>query len=151
MTAKPTRKQRELLESGRIARMATVDECGKPHVVPICYSYDSGLIYTPIDKKPKSVTVNNLGRIKNIRSNPYVSIVIDKYYEDWDRLYYLKVSGLASTIQEGEEYRSSLMGLCDKYAQYRDMNLLYLGLPVIRVVPLRIVSWGDIKSTGKLS
>lgn len=151
MTAKPTRKQRELLESGRIARMATVDECGKPHAVPICYSYDSGLIYTPIDKKPKSVTVNNLGRIKNIRSNPYVSIVIDKYYEDWDRLYYLKVSGLASIIQEGEEYRSSLMGLCDKYSQYRDMNLLYLGLPVIRVVPLQIVSWGDVKSTGKLS
>lgn len=146
MIARPTRKQRELLESGRIARMATVDATGKPHIVPVCYAYVSGLIYTPIDKKPKSVPVYSLGRIKNIRSNPYVSIVIDKYYEDWDRLYYLKISGRASLIEDGEEYENSLMSLCEKYAQYRDMNLLNPALPVIRVMPLRIVSWGDVPS-----
>ena len=126
--------------------MATVDATGKPHTVPVCYAYVSGLIYTPIDIKSKSVPVYSLGRIKNIRSNPFVSIVIDKYYEDWDRLYYLKISGRASLLEDGEEYENSLMSLCEKYAQYRDMNLLNLALPVIRVMPLRIISWGDVSS-----
>ncbi len=149
MIAEPSRKQREILESGRVARMATVDETGKPHIVPICYAYVSGLIYTPIDKKPKSVTVNTLGRIKNIRWNPYVSFVIDKYYEDWNRLYYLKITARASLLDRGEEYENSLMSLSEKYSQYRDMDLLNLGLPVIEISPLRIVSWGDVTSGSK--
>lgn len=129
--------------------MATVDEAAKPHIVPICYAFVSGLIYTPIDKKPKSVSVNTLKRIKNLRSNPYVSFVIDKYYEDWNRLYYLKIAGRADLIERGEEYENSLMSLCEKYSQYRDMDLLNLGLPVIKISPHRIVSWGDITSGSK--
>jgi PPOX class probable F420-dependent enzyme len=149
LIAEPSRKQREILESGRVARMATVDETGKPHIVPICYAFVSGLIYTPIDKKPKSVTVNTLGRIKNIRSNPYVSFVIDKYYEDWNRLYYLKITARASLLDRGEEYENSLMSLSEKYSQYRDMDLLNLRLPVIKILPLRIISWGDVTSGSK--
>ncbi len=146
MIVEPSRKQGEILESARVARMATVDEAGKPHIVPICYVFVSGLIYTPIDKKPKSVSVNTLKRISNIRSNPNVSFIIDKYYEDWSRLYFLKIAGLASLIEEGEEYENSLLSLCEKYSQYRDMDLLNLGLPIIKISPRRIVSWGDITS-----
>lgn len=146
MIAEPCRKQREILESGRVARMATVDQAGKPHVIPVCYAYVSGLIYTPIDKKPKSVAVNTLVRIKNIRSNPHVSLIIDEYYEDWSRLYFLKISGLASLIQKGDEYENSLMSLCEKYSQYREMDLLNLGLPLIKILPERIVSWGEVTS-----
>lgn len=146
MIAEPSRKQREILESGRVARMATVDQAGKPHVIPVCYAYVSGLIYTPIDKKPKSVAVNTLVRIKNIRSNPHVSLIIDEYYEDWSRLYFLKISGLASLIQKGDEYENSLMSLCEKYSQYREMDLLNLGLPLIKILPERIVSWGEVTS-----
>lgn len=146
MIAEPSRKQREILESGRVARMATVDQAGKPHVIPVCYAYVSGLIYTPIDKKPKSVAVNTLVRIKNIRSNPHVSLIIDEYYEDWSRLYFLKISGLASLMQKGDEYENSLMSLCEKYSQYREMDLLNLGLPLIKILPERIVSWGEVTS-----
>ena len=146
MAPEPSRLQREILESARMARMATVDEAGKPHIVPVCYTYISGLIYTPIDKKPKSVAVNALGRIKNIRSNPIVSFMVDRYYEDWERLYYIKVSARASIITGGEEYENALLSLCEKYSQYRDMDLLNLGLPVIKLSPLSTVSWGDITS-----
>ena len=144
MRAAPSIKQSEILESGRVARMATVDKAGKPHIVPICYAFVSGLIYTPIDEKPKSVSVDSLGRIKNIRSNPYVSLIIDKYYEDWSRLYYLKITGRAELICRGEEYENALMSLCEKYSQYRDMDLLNFGLPLIKILPQRIVSWGDV-------
>jgi len=148
LKAEPNRKQREILESGRVARMATVDEAGKPHIVPICYTFTSGLIYTAIDKKSKSVEINSLGRIKNIGSNPHVSLVIDKYYEDWNRLYFLKISGLANIIAQGEEYENSLLSLCEKYSQYVVMDLLNLGLPVIKISPLRIVSWGEVTTAS---
>ena len=139
----------EILDTARVARMATVDEDSMPHIVPVCYVFISGLIYTPIDKKPKSVKTNTLKRIKNISTNPNVSFLIDKYYEDWHRLYFLKVSGRAKLIDQGEEYENSLVSLCEKYSQYRDMDLINLGLPVIVISPERIISWGDITSASK--
>ena len=149
MKVEPSRKQREILETGRVARMATVDQSGNPHIVPICYAFVSGQIYTPIDKKPKNVPFDSLTRIKNINSNPNVSFIIDKYYEDWNRLFFLKISGLASLIYDGEEYENALMSLCEKYPQYLDMDLLNLGLPIIRISPGKIISWGDITTITK--
>lgn len=144
MRAEPSVNQTEILEAARIGRMATVDNDGMPHIVPICFVYISGLIYTPIDKKPKTTSVNNLKRIQNISSNPNVSFIIDKYYEDWDRLYFLKISATSVLIESGDEYENALMSLCEKYPQYQDMDLLNLGLPVIKITPIKIVSWGHV-------
>ena len=124
--------------------MATVDNNGMPHIVPICFVYISGLIYTPLDKKPKTTSVNSLKRIQNISSNPNISFLIDKYYEDWDRLYFLKISATSALIDTGDEYENALMSLCEKYPQYQDMDLLNLGLPVIKITPINIVSWGHV-------
>ena len=124
--------------------MATVDPGGMPHIVPVCFVYYSGMIFTPIDKKPKSGPVYSLKRLKNISSNPSVSFLIDKYYEDWQRLFFLKISGVASIIESGDEHNDALMRLCEKYTQYTDMDLLNLGLPVIKIAPNKIVSWGDV-------
>lgn len=144
MRAEPSEKQIGILESARVARMATVDPGGMPHIVPVCFVYASGVIFTPIDKKPKASDANSLKRIKNINSNPNVSFMIDKYYEDWQRLFFLKISGSASIIERGDEYDNSLMRLCERYPQYIDMDLLNLGLPVIKITPHKIVSWGDV-------
>ncbi len=38
---------------GRVARLATVDEAGHPHVVPVCYATDGRAYYSPLDAKPK--------------------------------------------------------------------------------------------------
>lgn len=129
--------------------MASVDSAGEPLVIPVCYVYVDGRIYTPIDKKPKKSKPQGLKRIKNISANPGVSLLIDKYYEDWRRLYYLIIHGRADLISGGAEYRDSLRALCEKYRQYGRMRLDEAGLPVIRVVPERIVSWGT-PGSGKL-
>ncbi len=121
--------------------MATADGSGRPHVVPVCFAYDGHNIFTPLDKKPKSVPAGELRRVKNILSNPRVSLVVDGYYEDWKRLYYVLIYGLASVIESGEEYRNSLILLSRKYPQYRKMGLEEAGLPVIKIVPESIVSW----------
>jgi PPOX class probable F420-dependent enzyme len=121
-----------------------VDNLGRPLVVPICFAYDGKHIYTPIDKKPKRVPVKELKRIKNILDNPNISLVIDDYHEDWNKLTYVIIHGRAELIESGEEYQRSLRLLCEKYTQYVDMNLSTLNLPVIKVIPVRILFWGAI-------
>jgi PPOX class probable F420-dependent enzyme len=137
-------RQKQFIVSHRVARMATADKMGRPLVVPICYVFDGKNLYTPIDKKPKRVAVKKLKRVRNILENPNISIVIDDYYEDWSKLSYAIVQGRAELIESGEEYQRSLRLLCDKYAQYVNMNLPALNLPVIKVVPERILLWGAI-------
>ncbi len=134
----------QFILSQRVARMATVDKLGRPLVVPICYAYDGKNLYTPIDRKPKRVSVRELKRIRNILENPNISIVIDDYYEDWNKLRYVIIHGRAELIERGQEYQTSLRLLCEKYSQYVEMNLSSLNLPVIKVIPDRIIPWGAI-------
>ncbi|MBI2486016.1 MAG: TIGR03668 family PPOX class F420-dependent oxidoreductase [Deltaproteobacteria bacterium] len=137
-------RQKQFILSHRVARMATADKLGRPLVVPICYVFDGKNLYTPIDKKPKRVSVRELKRIRNILENPKISIVIDDYYEEWNKLTYVIIHGRAELMESGEEYQRSLRLLCEKYTQYVDMNLSTLNLPVIKVIPDRILFWRAI-------
>ena len=140
----PTQVEISFIKSHRVARLATSDRCGLPLVIPICYVFDGKYIYTPLDKKSKRVPVKELKRIRNIAENPNISLVIDDYNEDWSRLRYIIIKGKASVIYRGKKYIESLRMLSEKYMQYREMNLIELNLPVIRIVPNRIISWGKI-------
>ncbi len=124
--------------------MATADKLGRPLVVPICYAYDGTCFYTPIDKKPKRVSAGGLKRVRNLTENPNVSVVIDEYNENWTMLCYVIIQGRAELLERGEEYLNSLRLLCEKYPQYEDMNLSKLNLPVIKIIPNRITSWGSV-------
>jgi PPOX class probable F420-dependent enzyme len=129
---------------GRVARLATVDEGGVPSIIPICYAYDGRNFYTPVDKKPKSLPPYGLKRIRNILGNPLVAVLIDRWSEDWGELAYVILRGRAEVITSGEEYDSALVLLEEKYEQYRRMGLKGLGLPVIKICPHRITSWGRL-------
>ena len=139
-----SKREVTFIQTQKIARMATIAKSGKPLVLPICYAYDGNYIYTPIDKKPKRVRPMELNRIKNIVNNPNVSVVIDRYYEDWTRIAYIIIHGTAVVLDGGKEYRESLRILSEKYLQYRHMKLSQLGLPVIKIIPNRFISWGKI-------
>jgi PPOX class probable F420-dependent enzyme len=127
----------------RIAHFATCDSSGIPTVIPICFVYHAKTVYTPIDKKPKKISPTKLKRIKNIIENPFVSLVIDEYNDDWDRLSYVIIQGSASLIDHGKEYETALQKLCEKYEQYSKMKLNDLGLPVIKIVSNKIITWGN--------
>jgi PPOX class probable F420-dependent enzyme len=94
----------DFISSHRVARLATVDEHGQPHVVPIVYAFDGARLYTPLDAKPKRVEVNRLQRVKNIESNPQVAIIIDDYAEDWTQLAWVQIRGTASIIEHGDQH-----------------------------------------------
>jgi len=84
-----------LIRSARTAHLATSDNSGQPHVIPICFVFDGKQFYSPIDEKPKSVSPTKLKRLINIRVNPQVALVIDHYDEDWRKLGYVLIFGHA--------------------------------------------------------
>jgi PPOX class probable F420-dependent enzyme len=132
----------EFLERARVARLATVHGLGRPHVVPIVFAYEGGVLYTPVDLKPKSVPPRRLLRVRNILRNPQVQVLLDRYDEDWARLGYLQLRGRAELIEAGEEYERALSLLERKYPQYGSLPLQ--GRPVIKVTVERMVRWGRL-------
>ena len=140
--AQPSSQEEAFIRSHRVARLATTDAQGRPHVVPICYAYDGRALYSPIDEKPKRVAPRRLRRLANIEANPQVALVIDDYREDWRRLAYVLVLGTAAVLEGGEEHLRALALLREKYPQYRRMALEER--PLIKVTPARVVSWGRL-------
>ena len=76
----------ELLRESRVARLGTADRAGQPLVVPVCYVFDGRACFSAIDAKPKRIQAGRLRRLRNIAENPRVSLVVDRYDEEWTRL-----------------------------------------------------------------
>ena len=131
------------LRETRVARLATRDERGRPHVVPVCYAYDGKVFYTPLDRKPKKAG-GELARVRNIRANPQVALLLDQYDEDWARLWYILIRGRGEILSGGEERKRAVELLRMKYPQYASRELLPEEAMVIRVTPERMVSWGGV-------
>ena len=128
----------------RIAHLATASLRARPVVVPICYAFDGENIYSALDEKPKSTDVRSLKRVRNIEANPQVSLVIDKYSEDWSELIYVLIAGMAEILEPGDgqgEHLRAVSLLRDKYAQYRSMAIE--SSPVIKISSLKIKRWSS--------
>lgn len=129
------------LLAARVGHLATADAEGRPHVVPVCFAVASHCIYTPLDEKPKRVSVDRLRRVQNILANPTVCLVVDRYSEDWSELAWLQVHATASILAAGNaEHEAAVAALRRRYWQYANMRLE--NRPVIRLFPVRYVSWG---------
>ena len=143
MSASPfTPEQARFLTSRRVGRLATATADGRPHVVPVCYAFDGTLLYTPIDEKPKRVGVGELRRIRNLRENPRVSLVVDDYDEDWSKLGFVIVQGRAEIVERGDERSEALALLREKYPQYCGMALEER--PLLVVEPESVAAWGRV-------
>jgi PPOX class probable F420-dependent enzyme len=106
------------VEAARIARLATVDGEGRPHVVPICFVIAGETLYSAVDAKPKRTL--RLKRLDNVRANPSVEVLVDHYEEDWSRLWWVRLCGRARILDEGDERERALRLLTAKYPQYAD-------------------------------
>jgi len=102
------------LDGARVARLATVDPRGRPHVVPISFALDGDTLYTAVDEKPKRT--RELQRLRNIRANPQVEVLIDHYEEDWSGLWWVRLRGTARIVDD----RRAMELLAAKYPQYRE-------------------------------
>jgi PPOX class probable F420-dependent enzyme len=109
---------RTRLTGARVARLATVGGDGQPHLVPVTFAVDGDLIYTAVDYKPKKSP--NLRRLKNIRENPRVALLVDHYSEDWDELWWVRIDGWASVVEDELGLQDPLDVLAQRYEQYRE-------------------------------
>jgi PPOX class probable F420-dependent enzyme len=100
-----------------VARLATAGEDGRPHIVPICFALDDQTLYFAVDFKPKRTT--NLKRLRNIAAHPAVSVLIDHYEDDWDKLWWVRLDGSARLLTEGGEVDRAIDLLAQRYPQYR--------------------------------
>jgi PPOX class probable F420-dependent enzyme len=142
-------RQQRFLETQRVARLATADARGRPHVIPVCFAVADGTLYVTIDEKPKRPSATPLKRLRNIEENPAVAIVADRYDEDWTRLGWVMLQGRADILRDGSEYARAQALLRARYAQLRAMSIE--GLPVIAVRVERVLSWGDLSADGLAS
>jgi PPOX class probable F420-dependent enzyme len=125
----------------RVARLATADAHGAPHVIPLCYAREGDRFYFVIDDKPKRGTPLGLQRMRNIAANPRVALVIDDYGDDWTRLAYLLVRGEATRVNDPDEYDKLLKALRRRYPQYRLMPLALASHPMVRIIAQRAHFW----------
>ncbi len=132
-------KTTAFIRLARVARLATADKTGRPHVIPICFALDGKELYSPIDEKPKKTSPLLLKRIRNIRANPHVAVVIDRYDEDWRRLAYVLIVGKAKLLMRGARHKRAVRLLRKKYPQYKKMRLEER--PMIQITPLQWKSW----------
>jgi PPOX class probable F420-dependent enzyme len=132
--------QTRLLSAAPVGRLATADARGAPHVIPVCYVFDGQFIYSVLDQKPKRAELPRLKRVRNIQANPQVALVVDHYEADWQRLWYVLLTGRAELLVAGDERVEAIRLLRQKYPQYRDMPID--PNPVIKIAPDQVVSWG---------
>ena len=131
---------RALLDRARVAHLATADQYSRPHAVPIVFAVSEGNFYFALDRKPKREDDwHMLRRVRNIETNGRVSIVVDHYDEDWSKLAWVLLEGVATIIETGAERDAAALALAAKYPQYAGAALD--GRPVVRVVVERTVRW----------
>ena len=136
-----TDAQRRFLAAQRVARLATADAAGRPHVVPICYALIENTIYFTIDEKPKKTP--ELKRLANLRENPQAAVVVDHYDEDWSQLGWVMVRGRADVLESGHEHDLAQARLRARYPQLAAMRIEQL--PVVAVRIDQVTSWGRLE------
>ena len=138
-----TDRERRFLEAERVARLATADAAGRPHVVPVCYALAGDTVYFTVDEKPKRRPGARLKRLANLRANPCAALVADRYDEDWSRLGWVMVQGAAEVLDAGPEHDRAQARLRARYPQLAAMRIE--GLPVVAVRIEHAASWGRLE------
>ena len=138
---------RAFLVEARRAVLATLTPDGRPRLVPVCFVLDPDrpVVYTPLDDKPKRVDdVRDLARVRDIRERPAVTLLVDRWDEDWTRLAWLRLSGIAALIEAGPdrvgERAVAIAALRAKYPQYAGHRLE--ANPLIRIEIEAVARWG---------
>jgi PPOX class probable F420-dependent enzyme len=141
---------RAFLAAARRAVLATIAPDGAPRVVPICFVLDGegSVLYSPLDAKPKAVAdPHELARVRDIQRDPRVTILVDRWDEDWTRLGWLRCHGTASMLEPAgpaSEHARGAAALRTKYPQYDSHDLG--ARPIIRIVLERATGWGRVDS-----
>jgi PPOX class probable F420-dependent enzyme len=127
---------RQRLSTAVVARLATVAGDGHPHLVPISFVLDGNTLYFAVDAKPKRTP--DLKRLRNIAGNPAVAVLADHYEDDWTRLWWVRVDGLARVVEDRAQSERAIDLLQQRYPQYRQARPPG---PVVAISIQRLSGW----------
>jgi PPOX class probable F420-dependent enzyme len=133
-----------LLDSWPVARLATLTPDGKPHQVPVVFARVGEFLWSPVDAKPKAA--GELARLRNVRANPAVSLLLDEYDADWSRLWWLRVDASARVAEPASagaapEIAAAVAALRRKYPQYGAVPVLRDPTTLLALQPTGLRSW----------
>jgi PPOX class probable F420-dependent enzyme len=133
---------RALFAAARVARLATADAAGRPHVVPLVFATAGDVVFSAVDAKPKRTTA--LRRLDNVRANPRVALLADHYDDtDWAALWWVRADGTARVLEADDpEAERGIDLLCERYAQYRSAR------PAGPVLVVSVERWSGWRSRG---
>ena len=149
------RATRTFIEATRRAVLATIDDEGRARLVPICFAIASderptadpgaAVLYSPLDEKPKRVEdVRRLARVRDIAARPGVTLLFDRWSEDWSALGWVRIHGVATVLEpegpDAPEHREAMALLRVRYPQYATQRIDRN--PLIRVALGATRSWG---------
>ncbi|MGZ4608691.1 MAG: TIGR03668 family PPOX class F420-dependent oxidoreductase [Actinomycetes bacterium] len=138
---------RDRFAAARVARLATVDPAGRPHLVPVVFAVSARTVYSAVDHKPKRTTA--LRRLANVLAHPGVALLVDHYDEDWRALWWVRADGMGRVLDPAEDEARYAVGLlAERYAQYVQQPP---SGPVLAVDVSRWSGWsaaGSSRSTG---
>lgn len=107
---------RERFAAARVARLATLDPSGRPHLVPVVFAVEDDRVYSAVDAKPKRTTA--LRRLENVRQNPAVALLVDHYEDDWGALWWVRADGHGRVLDSREaEAGRAIALLRERYPQ----------------------------------
>jgi PPOX class probable F420-dependent enzyme len=143
---------RSHFSAARHAHLATADDDGVPHLVPVTFALIKATKYAvadvgggapagdeivvAVDHKPK--TTRDLKRLRNLADNPRVAFLVDEYDDDWTRLWWVRADGVAAIEHDGDIRAAALDALAARYPQYRELRP---DGPLIRVRVTRWSGW----------
>jgi PPOX class probable F420-dependent enzyme len=114
---------RRQFSQGQVARLATADADGNPHVVPMVFAVEGDVVYSIVDAKPKRS--RRLKRLANIAVNPRVSLLVDDYRPDWSAIWWARADGTATVVEHGPLRDRAIQLLRAKYPQYADSSATF--------------------------
>lgn len=130
MNIKFSKAEAEFIHKNEVCRLATLTPDGRPHLVPICYIYHKDNFYM--------VTDLCTAKLRNIKNNPEVAVLIDTYKPNKAILMW----GKASILTEGEEFKEVSELFFKKFYWARRDRWDEGEAAVIKVEPYRKITWG---------
>jgi PPOX class probable F420-dependent enzyme len=141
VTSLDAAEARRRLAAARVARLATADADGRPHVVPFVFAVDGDTVWSAVDAKPKTTTA--LRRLANVAANPAVAVLADHYDDaDWTALWWVRADGRGRVLDaEAPRARRAVELLAARYPQYREQP------PAGPVLEIGVERWSGWSAT----
>ncbi|MFD7402344.1 pyridoxamine 5'-phosphate oxidase family protein [Streptomyces sp. NPDC059866] len=88
--------------------------------MPVTFAVLDDVVYFAVDHKLKNTW--DLRRLRNIRENPSVTVLVDHYDEDWSTLWWARADGRGEVLEDGRERLSAVERLGGSFTECRFMS-----------------------------